>query len=447
MAPTSPITYTEFARRENDEFTVGVDDLGNYFARKTDPASVWENLYKAGTTATMENASELLGLDLAKGVGAIGRRAEKLIGKTKAGRALEMIRSRMGEMPALKRWDNYMGETFKWYGMPVELMTEEYSAFLEPIATGEPERIRENFSSAAQWDLALSVIGMGAAFNAARLPVAVYDHVQYRRRAGTLLGKIENPDIRKQVSRAMQQTTRSGQATELEKVDWENASLRDMAAATDYVAHKTQGQATQAIRDAMREQAQAKAAVERFEQLKNRDTGKAEEVTDTQGNRFFLAGGTIEKEAAAQSAAPDAEAGAPRAGIPMTQRQAQAFIDRMQQTAPIAPELELTPENWLAEFGENGMVDTPIGRVKMGDNQFEKMRRIGRSSKLGMVKPTLTDPDVVIRDASRAAQGQTERPSSYVFVKAFTGANGERIYHFTSATVSRNGQEVVISNQ
>ena len=255
MAPTSPITYTEFARRENDEFTVGVDDLGNYFARKTDPASGWENLYKAGTTATMENASELLGLDLAKGVGAVGRRAEKLIGKTKAGRALEMIRSRMGEMPALKRWDNYMGETFKWYGMPVELMTEEYSAFLEPIATGEPERIRENFSSAAQWDLALSVIGMGAAFNAARLPVAVYDHVQYRRRAGTLLGKIENPDIRKQVSRAMQQTTRSGQATELEKVDWENASLRDMAAATDYVAHKTQGQATQAIRDAMREQA------------------------------------------------------------------------------------------------------------------------------------------------------------------------------------------------
>ena len=295
MAPTSPITYTEFARRENDEFTVGVNDLGNYFAHKTDPASVWENLYKAGTTSTMENASELLGLDLAKGVGAIGRRAEKSIGKTKAGRALEMIRSRMGDMPALKRWDNYMGETFKWYGTPVELMTEEYSAFLEPLATGEPERIRENFSSAAQWDLALSVIGMGAAFNTARLPVAVYDHAQYRRRAGTLLGKIENPDIRKQVSRAMQQTTRSGQATELGKVEWENASLRDMAAATDYIVHRTQGNATKAIQDAMREQTEAKAAVERFEKLKNRDTGKAEEVTDTQGNRFFLAGGTIEK--------------------------------------------------------------------------------------------------------------------------------------------------------
>lgn len=132
----------------------------------------------------------------------------------------------------------------------------------------------------------------------------------------------------------------------------------------------------------------------------------------------------------------------------MTADEANAFVRQMQQTAEPAPEMELTIENWDREFGENGTVETPIGIVKMGENQFAKLSRQGRNGKLGMIKPTLTNPDIIIEDASKAAPGQqTERPSSYVFVKTFSGENGERIYHFTSITVSRDGQEVVISNQ
>ena len=41
----------------------------------------------------------------------------------------------------------------------------------------------------------------------------------------------------------------------------------------------------------------------------------------------------------------------------------------------------------------------------------------------------------------------TERPSSYLFIKAFTKPDGGRFYYFTSVSVSRDGKEVIISNQ
>ena len=61
----------------------------------------------------------------------------------------------------------------------------------------------------------------------------------------------------------------------------------------------------------------------------------------------------------------------------------------MELSAEIAPEIDLTIQNWDALFGEDGIVSTPIGNVKMGENQFTKLMRQGRNGKLGMIKPTL----------------------------------------------------------
>lgn len=133
-------------------------------------------------------------------------------------------------------------------------------------------------------------------------------------------------------------------------------------------------------------------------------------------------------------------------GRPMTEEEAVSFVDKMTAEAEEAPELELTAENWDKEFGDNGVVDTPIGKVHMGEHQFLKMMRQGRNSKLGMIKPTLTNPDIIIEDTSREASS-SERSSSYIFAKSFKGTDGERIYYFTSITVSQDGNEVVISNQ
>ncbi len=124
------------------------------------------------------------------------------------------------------------------------------------------------------------------------------------------------------------------------------------------------------------------------------------------------------------------------------------IIGQIELQAEIAPEIELTIENWDKLFGEDGIVSTPIGDVKMGKNQFAKLMRDGRNSKLGMLKPTLETPTIIIEDTSEAKPGdKTERGSSYIFIKGFTKANGTRLYFFTSVTVSKDGKEVVVSNQ
>ncbi|GEM_PF-3897195 len=135
-------------------------------------------------------------------------------------------------------------------------------------------------------------------------------------------------------------------------------------------------------------------------------------------------------------------------GRSLSESETETVISEMKSGAQPAPEMELNPENWLSQFGEDGVVATPIGEVRMGENQYFKLAQRGRDGKLGMVKPTLESPDVIVEDASKAKENDAEeRPSSYVFVKTFTKADGSRYYHFTSVTVSKDGGEVVVSNQ
>lgn len=132
----------------------------------------------------------------------------------------------------------------------------------------------------------------------------------------------------------------------------------------------------------------------------------------------------------------------------LTKAEAAEIIADMEEHAEVAPEMELTIENWDALFGEDGIVNTPLGEVKMGENQFAKLMRQGRNGKLGMVKPTLESPDIIIEDESKAKDNDiTERPSSYIFVKTFLKKDGSRYYYFTSITVNKDGREVVVSSQ
>lgn len=135
-------------------------------------------------------------------------------------------------------------------------------------------------------------------------------------------------------------------------------------------------------------------------------------------------------------------------GRSMTEEEAEAFLTAISNSHEVAPELELTPENWYAEFGEDGMVHTPIGDAHMGENQFLKMMRDGRKSKLGMIRPTLEAPHAIVEEPSTAKEGQeTERDSSYIYIRVFEKEDGSRHYHFTSVSVQRDGGEVIVSNQ
>lgn len=131
---------------------------------------------------------------------------------------------------------------------------------------------------------------------------------------------------------------------------------------------------------------------------------------------------------------------------PLSEADADNVIAQMESSAEVAPESELTPDNWTAEFGEDGIVSTPIGEVKMGENQVAKLFEKGRSKEFGMIKPTLTNPDVIIEVPSHSADGNEERSSSYLFIKTFLGKNGEKVYYFKSVTIKKDGLEISISS-
>lgn len=163
--------------------------------------------------------------------------------------------------------------------------------------------------------------------------------------------------------------------------------------------------------------------------------------------------GPVEEESVPETVGSDgnavpaaADAADPLVGRSLTDEEARQVIGQMEAAAEPAPELELTPENWVAEFGEEGKVQTPVGEVKMGENQLAKLFLKGRSAQFGMVKPTLETPDCVIEIPTQSKDGNTERPSSLLFVKAFTGKDGQKHYFFTSVTVQKDDMEVSVSN-
>ena len=135
-------------------------------------------------------------------------------------------------------------------------------------------------------------------------------------------------------------------------------------------------------------------------------------------------------------------------GRSLDREEAESLLQALKEGAEVAEEIPLTIENWDKLFGESAEISTPLEKVSMGEHQYAKLSRLGRSGKLGMVKPTLERPDIVISERSTANSGsETSRPSSHIYVKTFVNENGDRIYHFTSVTVDRDGKEVSISNQ
>lgn len=141
---------------------------------------------------------------------------------------------------------------------------------------------------------------------------------------------------------------------------------------------------------------------------------------------------------------PTAAAADPFVGRSLTDEEAGQVIGQMEAAAEPAPELELTPENWMTQFGEEGKVQTPIGEVKMGENQYLKLLKTGREKYFGMIKPTLDTPDVVLEESD--PQDGAERNSKYLFIKTFINPDGSRYIHFESVTVRKDNLEVSVSS-
>uniref|UniRef100_UPI00261B91FF PBECR2 nuclease fold domain-containing protein n=1 Tax=uncultured Rikenella sp. TaxID=368003 RepID=UPI00261B91FF len=568
QTPLMSTAYADFANSTKGQYYVTREPAGELSVIKTDPTSPWERSWKAFASGFTETFSERLGTVFPTGA-AIGnfvrRNAPKALGKTLGGWLTEGIGK--FESPLVKQINRWASKVPGYNGTLGEFGEELAGNLIEPVLTGELDRIPENFSKENLWQTAMSVAIMGGMMETVRIPAAIADGVrseQLRRAAQEQLDRIADPTIKEKVRQAMEAEENEERVRQLTQIDWRGIDRRDAIAAVNYVELHTRGDLSAGAEQALEQGRKIRGWTHTFGQFVNRDTGRAQIVIDREGTTYFVRSGSLDgTEADATVFVLNAETGetkqcnaeeltlqeeydldgyirmrsereqalmqqtagqqqqqvpvqttsgteqaqateqvpatgpmqegvtantptetttetipqeesqdklsngdtqiqeinpngpmqaaqqpVPPTGRPMTADEANAFVRQMQQTAEPAPEMELTIENWDREFGPEGTVETPIGTVKMGENQFAKLSRQGRNGKLGMIKPTLTNPDIIIEDASKAAPGQqTERPSSYVFVKTFSGENGERIYYFTSVTVSQDGQEVVISNQ
>lgn len=127
----------------------------------------------------------------------------------------------------------------------------------------------------------------------------------------------------------------------------------------------------------------------------------------------------------------------------MTKEDAVSLRKQMADNAEQERILEHTEENWLKEFGKDSSVTTPIGSIKLGENQYKKAGRNDRIKRFGLLKPTLERPDVILEKS--APKEGAERQTKYLFIKSFKKADGNKILNYESITVKQGEEEVAIS--
>lgn len=127
----------------------------------------------------------------------------------------------------------------------------------------------------------------------------------------------------------------------------------------------------------------------------------------------------------------------------MTKEDAVSLRKQMADNAEQERILEHTEENWLKEFGKDSRVTTPIGSIKLGENQYKKAGRNDRIKRFGLLKPTLERPDVILEKS--APKEGAERQTKYLFIKSFKKADGNNILNYESITVKQGEEEVAIS--
>lgn len=127
----------------------------------------------------------------------------------------------------------------------------------------------------------------------------------------------------------------------------------------------------------------------------------------------------------------------------MTKEDAVSLRKQMADNAEQERILEHTEENWQKEFGKDSRVTTPIGSIKLGENQYKKTGRNDRIKRFGLLKPTLERPDVILEKS--APKEGAERQTKYLFIKSFKKADGNKILNYESITVKQGEEEVAIS--
>jgi len=99
---------------------------------------------------------------------------------------------------------------------------------------------------------------------------------------------------------------------------------------------------------------------------------------------------------------------------------------------------EFSKDEYEKNFPE-GTIKTPLGIVKLGAHQFEKMEEKGRKGLVASMYFTLNDPVVIFsetRDGAREAK---------IYIKSFRELGSPKIIYVMSVVANIDGQAIAIS--
>ena len=130
---------------------------------------------------------------------------------------------------------------------------------------------------------------------------------------------------------------------------------------------------------------------------------------------------------------------------PMDQAAADAVVSAMEADAEQNPNIAFSEEEWNKQF-PNNRVGTPIGEIKLGENQKAKLDVKRRRPQFGMMKPTLENPDVILYKEDKLPPYNAERAGKLLFIKTFVSDDGKKHTNFESVTVRRENLEISISS-
>ena len=129
----------------------------------------------------------------------------------------------------------------------------------------------------------------------------------------------------------------------------------------------------------------------------------------------------------------------------LSEEEANRLVSAMETNAENDPAISFTDDAWRAQF-PNDRVATPIGEIKLGENQKTKLIEKGRGDQFGMMKPTLENPDVVLYKEDKNPPKDAERTGKLLFIKTFVDSDGEKRVNFESVTIRRDNLEISISS-
>ena len=119
-----------------------------------------------------------------------------------------------------------------------------------------------------------------------------------------------------------------------------------------------------------------------------------------------------------------------------------ALQTALEETAEELPYTPFTRENYNALFPYS-KVETPLGAVKLGAHQFEKLEQKDRQYILQAVHDTIADPSIVIKETGKDVFGEDK--ISNIFAKSYIFPS-DKVRAIQSVVVSIDGENISITS-